>query len=596
MTVPPEPPEPLAPATERPWRDLLRPTPAKLLLVAGLLPALVVYGLNWRRGHYLDDARYDALSARDLFEVVGIQRTRPLGNLLTGATYVIGEPAGRLISALVLGAVAALAGSLVWRTCGARLAAVVSSLLVVYPALDFESALFWYAAILYPAGAAFGLAAGHCFLSTLRAPDRRSALVNGVACAALFAGAVACTEVAVNFLVLVPGLYLLERVGGGGPDRRARARLLATSAATVVAVGALSAFLFLPENEFTSSRGELVRNPLDGARRVFSVWLPQLQDLAYSRSRARIHAEALELGVADLGRPIALIVFAAAVVVGGLAVAAVRRPGPEPRAIQPPHAPRRALLLAANGIALFVLASIIPAALLSEQNPVTRLLFASWVGLALVAGAAVAALEGSPRPRRLGLATASAATMAAVLVLSLTVNGYGELFRRRDARDDSQVAAWAAVLATVDPVPGDVRAVNFYGRDQLLDHPSPLDNTFVGITELPWVMSLKLGEYRGGNAVGVPGGHPIVPVCMERMTDPDVLRVTSNFIDEVTPITSLLPAEMYEDRLVIIDRIRFGSTVVRFPLAERVPSDRYEHVQLETDGDRLCRSFGQTVP
>ena len=177
-----------------------------------------MYGLNWRHGHFLDDAWYDALSRRELLEVIGIQRTRPLGNLLVGVTYMIGEPAGRLLSAVILGAVAALAGLLVWRTCRSRIGAVVAALLVVYPALDFESALFWYAAVLYPAGAAFGLAAGHCFLSALRAPDRRSAVINGVASAALFAGGLACTEVAINFLVLVPGLYLVEHVGRGSRD------------------------------------------------------------------------------------------------------------------------------------------------------------------------------------------------------------------------------------------------------------------------------------------------------------------------------------------------------------------------------------------
>jgi hypothetical protein len=577
-------------ATER--RARRRITPASLLLVAGLLPAVVVYGVNWRRGHYLDDARYDALSPRELFEIVGVQRTRPLGNILTGATYVIGEPAGRIVSALVLGAAAALAGLLVWRTCRAQLGSVVAALLIVYPALDFESALFWYAAILYPAGAAFGLAGAHCFLSMLRAPDRRSALVNGIACAALFAGGVACTEVAINFLVLVPGLYLVERFGRRVRDHRATRRSLATGGVTVAAVGALGAFLFLPDNEFTSSRGELILNPLDATRRVFDVWLPQLQDLAYSRTRLRIHAEAFDLGAQDLSRPIALVVFGAAIVLGALAIAATARLQPAPGASEDR---RSALVLAATAVVLFMTASVIPAALLSEQSPVTRLLFASWIGLALLVGSGVALVERWPRPHRMALASVAVATMAAVLVLAVTLNGYGELFRRRDARDEAQVAAWAAVLATADPVPGDVRGVNFYGSDQLLDEPSPLDNTFVGITELPWVMSLKLGEYRGGNAVGVPGGHPSVPVCMELTADPEVLHVTSNFIDEYTPISSILPAEMYEDQLVIIDEIRFGSRVIRFPLAERVPPERYEHVQLETDGDRFCRAFGQTV-
>ncbi|MGH9269989.1 MAG: hypothetical protein ACRDZ2_01815 [Ilumatobacteraceae bacterium] len=566
------------------------PNPATLLLLAGLLPAAVVYGLNWRRGHYLDDAWYDALSRRELLEVIGIQRTRPLGNLLVGVSYMIGEPAGRLLSAVILGAVAALAGSLVWRTCRSRVGAVVAALLVVYPALDFESALFWYAAVLYPAGAAFGLAAGHCFLSALRAPDRRSAVINGVASAALFAGGLACTEVAINFLVLVPGLYLVERVGKGVVDRRLTVRLLAAGGGSVAAVGALSAFLYLPENEYTSGRGEFILNPLDAARRVVSVWLPQLQDLAFSRNRMDIHAEALALGVDDLGRPLVLAVGLATVILGGLAIAAVLHGD---GASASPSARRCAAVLGATGVVLFLVAAVFPAALLSQQGPVTRLLFSSWVGLALVGGAVGAAIEAVGRRR--WLAIAATATMAVVVLLALTLNGYGELYRRRDVRNDAQVANWAALLEAAEPLPGDVRAVTFFGRDQLLDEPSALDNTFAGITELPWVMSIKLGEFRGNNAIGAPGGHPIVPVCLELTDDPDVLRVTTYFIDEASSTSSILAAELYDDRLAVVDEIQFGSTMVRFPLAERVPDERFERIQLRTDGDRLCRSFGETV-
>jgi hypothetical protein len=579
-----------APSPRRLQPRARRLAPATLLLIAGLLPATVVYGLHWRRGHYLDDAWYDALSRRELVEAVGTQRTRPLGNLLTGFTYMLGEPAGRLLAAILLGVVAALAGLLVRRTCGGAVAAVVTSLLIVYPALDFESALFWYAAILYPAGAAFGLAAGHCFLSTLRAPDRRSALTNGIACAALFAGGVACTEVAVNFLLLVPGLYLVERFGRGMRDRRATMRLLVTGGAAVAAVGALSAFLFLPENDFTSSRGHLILNPLEGIGRVLTVWLPQLHDLAYSGTRLSIHAVALELGVADLRRPIVLIVFVAAIIVGGLAVAALVRGRAAP---ERPLARRCAIILGGTGITIFVVASVFPAAFLSRQGPVTRLLFASWVGLALTAGAVVAALEATRRSRRLGIVAAG--TMAIVLVLALTLNGYADLYRRRDARNDAQLAAWVAALEAADPVPGDIRAVSFYGQDQLLDEPSVIDNTFAGITELPWVMSIMIGEHRGGNAVGAPGGHPVVPVCLERTDDPAVLRVTTSFLDERTAVAALLPAEVHDDRLVFIDEIRFGSTVVRFPLVERLPEERFERMQLRTPGDRLCRAFGRTV-
>ena len=254
---------------------------------------------------------------------------------------------------------------------------------------------------------------------------------------------------------------------------------------------------------------------------------------------------------------------------------------------------RSALLLGATGLALFAVAAVFPAAFLTEQSPVTRLLFASWVGLALAGGCLVSALEAAGRPRRVALAAAG--TLAVVLVLSATLNGYAELFRRRDARDDQQVAAWAAVLRDADPVPGDVRAVTFFGRDQLLDEPSVIDHTFAGITELPWVMSIMIGQQRGGNAVGAPGGHPQVPVCIGRTADPDVLRVTTNFIDELVRVDALLPAELYDDRLVIIDEIQFGSTLVRFPLAERLPADRYEVTTLQTAGDRLCRAFGQAV-
>jgi len=332
-----------APTASPEQRARRRPAPATLLLIAGLLPAAVIYGLHWRRGHYLDDARYDAMSRRELLQEIGTQRTRPLGNLMTGVTYMLGEPAGRLLAAVILAAVAVLTGWLVRRTCGGTVGPIVAALLVVYPALDFESAFFWYAAILYPGGAMFGLAAGHCFLSTLRAPDGRSAWRWGIACVVLFAAALACAEVAVNFLLLVPGLYLVERVGRGVRDRRMTTRLFATGGAAVAAVGALSAFLFLPENAFTSSRGHFIVNPFEGIGRILTAWLPQLHDLAYGGTRFSIHAIALELGVDDLRHPIVLIVFVAAIVVGALAVSGLLRHRPSPG---PLHATRSALVLA----------------------------------------------------------------------------------------------------------------------------------------------------------------------------------------------------------------------------------------------------------
>ena len=79
------------------------------------------------------------------------------------------------------------------------------------------------------------------------------------------------------------------------------------------------------------------------------------------------------------------------------------------------------------------------------------------VGLALLGGAVVAAIEASGRRRWVGIA--ASATMAVVLLLALTLNGYGELFRRRDVRNDAQLANWATVLEAAEPLPGDVRAV-----------------------------------------------------------------------------------------------------------------------------------------
>ena len=179
------------------------------------------------------------------------------------------------------------------------------------------------------------------------------------------------------------------------------ARLLATGGAAVAAVGALSAFLFLPENEFTSGRGHFIVNPLEGIGRVATVWLPQLQDLAASGTRFSIHTVAFDLGIDDLRRPVVLIVFGATVVVGTLAVGGILR-----HRQRPEHAPvgRSALLLGATGLALFAVAAVFPAAFLTEQSPVTRLLFASWVGLALAGGCLVSALGSgwTAPPRRTG--------------------------------------------------------------------------------------------------------------------------------------------------------------------------------------------------
>jgi hypothetical protein len=275
-------------------------TPEWWVLLAGLVPAVAVYGLHWRRGYFLDDPFMDALSFSELLDTGRAVGARPLGTALVGVSYLIGEPAGRVLSAVALLATALLAGLLVRRTCGGRYGPVVAALLIVYPLLDWESALYWYAAIQYPAGAAFGLAGGHEFLSTIRARTRRSVVVHSTACAVLYGGSLACIEVGVNFLLLIPGLLLVEMVRTRSPTRPLFVRAFAAGGAAVAFVGIIGAAIYGRESEFTSARGEFLLNPADIANRLLDVWLPGLRDVAVGGRRREIHATAFELGLGNL--------------------------------------------------------------------------------------------------------------------------------------------------------------------------------------------------------------------------------------------------------------------------------------------------------
>ncbi len=568
----------------------LRLRPEVLVLVAGLLPAVVVYGIHWRRGYFLDDAFMDALSLAELLDSVGNMRARPLGTILVGITYLVGEPAGRLLGAVMLAITATLAGVLVRRTAGGRYAPVVAGLLVVYPLLDWESALYWYAAIQYPAGAAFGLAAGHLFLTTLRASTRRSTIGAGIGCAALYVAALACTEVAVNLLLLVPALAAVEGLRRRTFDRQAVARTSVVLAGAIAAVGAFGAFIYLPETGFTSARGEFIVDPVEAASRVVNVWIPSLGEVAFGVGRMRIHTEALGLGIQNLAAPVVLAVFATAVVAGGLAARAIAHAPPVPRQADNRRA---ALGLVAVGVALFTVSSWFPAALLSGQGVVPRLLFTPWVGLVLAAGAGIAALEAA------GAATtvraAVLAVMVSVLGLAVTLDGYGELFRLRDARNEQQLQAWLGAIEQVQPLPPALRIVSVYGSDRLLSDPSPADNTIAGVTETPWALSRMILE-RTGTWVFSIGSHPFVPVCFERTADPARLRITSLFNDETVGVDMVLAAEVHGPHLTLIDEIVFGATAVQFPLADRVADPSYGHMRLQADGDRICRVYGATVP
>lgn len=574
-------------------RSRWRPRPLRpefAVLLAGLLPGLVVYGLHWRRGYFLDDPFMDALSLRELVDSVWLIRARPLGTVLVAITYLLGEPAGRVLSAVALAATATLAAVLVRRTCGGRYAPVVVALLVVYPLLDWESALYWYAAIQYPAGAAFGLAGGHAFLSTLRATSLRSAVLSGVGCVALYVGGLACTEVAVNFLLLIPALATVEAVRHRRFDRQSIVRLGAVLVGAVVTLGAVGGIIYLPENDFTSARGEFLLNPLDAAQRIIHVWIPSLRSVAFSPRRAAIHLEAFSLGAENLATPSVLVVAIAAVVAGGFALRAVlRAPADPPR----PELARAATGVVVAAIALFFTSSWFPAALLSGQGPVTRLLFTPWVAFALAAGAAVAALEAGGVTRAVRATVALA--LLAVVPLALTLDGYGELFRLRDTRNDEQLAAWLGALDDAEPLPAGTRIASLYGADPLLGRPSVVDDTLAGITETPWALSRMVHELSGRSVFAI-GGHPFVPVCIERTSDPTQLRVTTMFNDETVSADAFLAAEIHGARLVLIDEISFGLTSMRFPLADRVVDPTYEHVRLQTDGDRLCRMYGQPVP
>ncbi|MBW3556186.1 MAG: hypothetical protein KY454_04505 [Actinobacteria bacterium] len=567
----------------------MRSRPELLLLVAGLLPAVVVYGLHWRRGYFLDDPLMDAFSLRELVGSVTTMRARPLGTLLVAVSYLIGEPAGRAISAVALGASSVLAGLLVRRTCGGRYGAVVAALLVIYPILDWESALYWYAAIQYPAGAAFGLAGAHAFLNTLRAPDRRSAFVAGCGSVALYAGALACTEVGVNFLLLVPGLFAVEMVRRGQVDRQAGLRLAGVTAGAVAVLGVMGAVIYLPNSGFTRTRGEFIVNPIDAGQRIIQVWIPALRELAFSPTRGRIHLQALKLGAENLGQPVVLLVFLSALAAGAVAVRlAMKVPPDRPR----PGEWRSHGLFGLVSFGLFLFALCFPAGFLSGQGPVSRLLFAPWTALALAVGAGVSLLESTGRTRAMRRAVALAA--AAVFPLALTLDGYGELFRLRDARNDQQLTGWLRILDAAEPLPPDLRIASFYASDQLLDGPSAVDHTIAGLTETPWALSRMVFELRRYSVFAI-GGHPVAPVCVELTADPTRLRVTSSFNDEVVSPDALLAVEVHGPRLVLIRELVFGSTAVGLPLADRVMQTGEEGVRLQSQGNRICRWFGQPV-
>jgi hypothetical protein len=556
---------------------------------------VVVYGVHWRRGYYLDDPFMDALSLQELVDSVGLMRARPLGTVLAGITYLIGEPAGRLLSAVVLALTAFLAASLVRRSCGGRYAPVVAALFVVYPLLDWESALYWYAAIQYPAGAAFGLGAGHLFLTALRADTRGLAIRSGVGCVVAYAAALACTEVGVNFLLLVPGLAAVEALRGKGLDRRARVRTVAVLAGAVAAVGALAAFIYLPETGFTSARGQFLLNPIDAASRIVNFWIPSLRASAFSAERLGAHRQALSLGIGNLASPVVLAVFAAALVAAILALRSMVRTPLDGRR---PDDRRGALGLLVLGIALFAVSAWFPAGLLTGQGPVTRLLFTPWIALVLVVSAGVAALEASDAGRTVRAAVVVA--LASVLALALTVDGYGDLFRMRHVRNEEQVAAWLGLLDQARPLPPTPRIVSIYASDRLVSRRSGADDpltegTLAGITETPWALSRVIYE-RTGSWVFAIGGHPFVPVCIERTGDPTRFRVTSLFNDETVAADEVLVAEVHGARLKVVDGVAFRSTSVEFPLAGRVTGPDYEHLRLRAEGDKICRVHGRSQP
>ncbi len=570
----------------RTWLDKVRPEVA--LLLAGLLPALVIYGFHWRRGYFLDDPFMDALSLRELVDATLSIRARPLGTVLVSITYLIGEASGRVLAALILALTATLAALLVRRTCGGRYAPVITALLVIYPLLDWESALYWYAAIQYPAGAAFGLAAGHSFLSTLRATNRRSSLLSGIGTVALLAGGLACTEVAVNFVVLIPGLTVVEAARLRCIGRKARNRSGAVMVGAAGALTVVGAVIYLPKSEFTSARGELLINPFDALNRIVDVWIPALGNTAFSASRAEIHREAFSLGLANLKSPAVASVFLIAILIGFVALRLVMHTPVGPFR---PSARRGAAVLAVVGLTLFVSSLLFPAALLSGQFPVTRLLFTPWIGFVLAVGALVAWLEAGASPRPLKVVVVL--VTVALLPLALTLDGYGELFRLRHARNVEQLNGWLTLLAAVEPLPPGTHIVSLYGGDRLLGRPSAVDGSLAGITETPWALARLVFEARG-EVIPAIGGHPFGPLCIERTEDPSRVRVTSGFNDEVVPVGSLLAAEVHDDRLVVVDEVVFGSTSVQLPLAERVDGS-VERLRMVGNEKVACRAFGSSV-
>jgi hypothetical protein len=230
--------------------------------------------------------------------------------------------------------------------------------------------------------------------------------------------------------------------------------------------------------------------------------------------------------------------------------------------------------------------------LLTGQGVVTRLLFAPWTGLCLSAGAVIAWLEA-------GNARVVKAVVSGVLVatwlLALTLDGYGELFRLRDARNDAQVAAWLTLLDAPPALPTTVYAVSLYGSDRLFSEPSPVDESLAGITETPWALHRVILQ-ESGRSVYAVGGHPFVPVCIERTADPEQLRITSMFNDVRAPVSSVLAVEVRDDVLAVVDSLTFGATTIELPLAASVGAAASERLSLTAAGPRICHAYGHTVP
>lgn len=496
-------------------------------LVMAIAGWVLAYGVLWRHGLYTDD--YILHTDRIAILLAKVADFPPVGLATTHFTFLIGEFGGRLLAAAATIGSAVLAGTLLYRVLGSRLALVTVILIASVPIVAYEVPL-WLSAIRYGIGTCLALVGLHLYYTYSHAqnPPRWEPVVVTV-CLAL---AVLSAEQTVFFVLFLPIFTLVGNRKLSNVQRSRRFSVVTGMIITVVTLLVFGIAIDIVTTMPPPAAGFAAVPELYTSlwQHTISPMQRQIDTTTFDLARDAIFMN----GFASFLVTVALSAWVAGLIIG------TRQPEDNGR-------PRVALWLyiamLTAPILLAMVTVILPGIFVTWQTALApHLIYVPFIGLVLAIGVGVAWIDNTVPIPALPRVIVGVAGLW-FIYSSVIMIGRAQLYVLRFEHDQEQLQGIEDSIP-ITPLPDDVfYMASFRSYEDFLGNEDPVGAGVLGIFETRWVQQRMLAETLGTDRVRVAAGD-----SQERP-----LQVTLPQ-DATAPFEEVL---LFEERVPIEDLIFF---------------------------------------